>query len=156
MGLMNDTLQMVLWIVLGATPLVLVLLSTVLFRVQGTWLRADGIEELRLRQRLVFVNGRSEQYGGWHEYNGYMLGPWLLLERRDHGQQLLEGQGFPPAVAPQVANTVVARLRLWSRVGGTELAGSFVPQQVVFSGQPPLVTQRIWQKPQARLYKRIS
>lgn len=153
---MNETAQYALWGAILVAPLLIVLAGVWVFRVDGLWLRDDLSEELHLRQRLVFVTGRSEAVGGWHEFTGYVIGPWLFLERRDHGQGLLEGQGFPPPVARQVSGTVVARLKLWRRDGGTELAGSFVPQQVLFAGTPPQVVQRNWQAGRPRRYVRTA
>lgn len=139
-------------------------LSTLIFRVAGTWERElsdDEIEEGKRPDRMTLgqlgplVNGRRDVAGGHQEFSGFMVGRTLRLSRRDHGVKALMAQGFPEAIARQLDGEVMARMTFRLTGGGTYLDGSFVPQKVEFTHRPPKITDAYFLAPQARTYRRV-
>ena len=133
-----------------------------LVRVSGTWQRVDeGVprgkaELLTLVQFGPFVRGRRMMKGGFQEYTGVLRGRTIFMTRRDHGQELLKSQGFPDAVIPEIDGTVTAKLRLTLSADGSAIFGTFTPQKIEFTHQPPAVTRRIFLESTFRRYKLLS
>ena len=141
------------------------LLSTFVFRVGGTWERvlskaeiADGVrvERITLGQLGPFVTGRRDVVGGHQEYSGIVVGRRVTLTRRDHGKKSLAAMGFPDAVAQKLDGEIMARLKLTLTDGGISLAGTFEPQKVEFTHQPPRVTGMYFLPGQKRRYRRVE
>ncbi len=146
---------------------VLWLLSTFLFRVSGTWEREitaaereSGLrpERITLGQLGPLVTGRREVPGGWQELSGLLVGRTLRLTRRDHGLKALVALGFPEPVAVKLDGEVTARLELQLKGGLMPLflEGSFTPQKVEFTHQPPRITRSYFLDPQPRRYRKLD
>ncbi|MFZ9886070.1 MAG: hypothetical protein ACO3JL_01105 [Myxococcota bacterium] len=140
------------------------LLTTLLFRVGGTWERVPDEDEVRSDARLErltlgqlgpLVNGRRDVAGGHQEFSGVLLGRTLRLQRRDFGVQSLIAQGFPEPIARQLDGEVTARMTLRLVDSGTGLVGDFVPQKVEFTHRPPKITAAYFLTPQPRRYRRV-
>lgn len=131
-------------------------------RVSGTWQRVDeGVtrgqtELLTLVQFGPFVRGRRMMKGGFQEYTGLLRGRTIFMTRRDHGQDLLKAQGFPEAVIPEIDGTVTAKLRMTLSADGSAIFGTFTPQKIEFTHQPPSVTRRVYLDDTHRRYKLVS
>lgn len=158
-----EDLRTVVIAALGAGAVLWLVLSFV-FRVTGTWERvmspeelADGArsERVTLGQLGPFVTGRRDVAGGYQEFSGLLVGRRLTLHRRDHGVRALLAMGFPEPVAARLDGEVMARLRLTVTHGGLELLGSFEPQKVEFTHQPPRVTRMYFLEGQPRHYRRV-
>ncbi len=141
-----------LWVVLSAV-----------FRVGGIWERdlsaADreagaSPERIVLGQLGPFVTGRRDVPGGHQELSGILIGPVLRLTRRDHGVRSLTALGFPEPVAKKLDGEVMAKMDL--RVRGVMLEGTFSPQKVEFTHQPPRITKAYFLPPAARRYRRLD
>ena len=139
-------------------------LTSLLFRVSGTWERVLTDEEIAkgarrervsLGQMGPLVMGRRDVPGGYQELSGFLVGRTLYLKRRDHGLAALRAQGFPEPVAKLLDGQVMAKLELRLTKGGTHLEGKFVPQKVEFTHQPPRVTTSYFLAPQPRAYRRV-
>lgn len=139
-------------------------LSTLIFRVAGTWERVltdeereEGLrpERLTLGQLGPLVNGRRDVAGGYQEYFGYMVGRTLRIKRRDYGVQALMAQGFPEAIAKQLDGEIMARMTYRLTGGGAFLEGAFLPQKVEFTHRPPKITDAYFLAPQPRSYRRV-
>lgn len=139
-------------------------LSTLVFRVAGTWERVLSDEEeeqgkrgerLSLGQLGPLVKGRREVSGGYQEFSGLMLGRTLRLNRRDHGVKALLAQGFPDTIAKQLDGEVMARMTFKLTGGGAFLEGAFMPQKIEFTHQPPRITSAHFLDPQPRTYRRV-
>jgi hypothetical protein len=135
------------------------------FRVSGTWERVltqDEIDEglraerITLAQLGPFVTGRRDVKGGHQEYSGLIVGRTVKLSRRDHGVASLAGLGFPEAIAKKLDGEIMARLKLSLTDGGLFLDGTFEPQKVEFTHQPPKVTSMFFLAPQRRRYRRVE
>jgi hypothetical protein len=159
-----DTLRIVVIAVLGAA-FGLWILSTLLFRVTGTWERVlsraeieDGArpERITLGQLGPLVTGRRDVPGGHQEFSGLLVGRRLTLTRRDHGKKSLTAMGFPDAVAQKLDGEVMARLKLSLTDGGASLVGKFEPQKVEFTHQPPRITSVYFLPGQKRVYRRVE
>ncbi len=146
---------------------VLWLLSTILFRVSGTWERElttserdNGVkpERITLGQLGPLVTGRRDVPGGHQELSGLLVGRTLRLTRRDHGVKALVGLGFPEPIAAKLDGEVTARLELHLTGGVLPLflEGSFTPQKVEFTHQPPKITRSYFLEPQPRRYRKIE
>ena len=137
-------------------------LSSLLFRVVGTWERETTLgehvagppERIILGQLGPFVTGRRDVPGGHQEFSGLLLFRTLRLTRRDHGVRHLVSMGFPDAIAAKVAGQVMARLEL--RLDGENLAGDFIASKIEFTHQPPRVTGSRFLPPQPRRYRRVD
>ncbi len=160
----GDTIRVVVVAALGGTA-ALWLLSTFLFRISGTWERvlsddeiADGarVERITLGQLGPFITGRRDVTGGYQEYSGIVVGRRVTLTRRDHGKKALAAMGFPEGVAQKLDGEVMARLKLTLVDGGTALVGTFEPQKVEFTHQPPRVTGMYFLPGQQRRYRRVE
>lgn len=133
-----------------------------LVRIQGTWERVDedapegDREVVYFAQIGPFVRGRRLIGGGFQEYTGIMRGRTMFMTRRDHGAAMIEGQGFPPEIVPEIDGTVTARLRLTLSADGRALFGTFVPQKIEFTRRPPKVTSRQYLEPRFRRYRLVS
>jgi hypothetical protein len=158
-----DTFRIVLACAL-ATIAAAWVLSTFLFKMSGTWERvlsedeiADGgrAERITLGQLGPFVTGRRDVKGGYQEYSGFAVGRRLTLTRRDHGQAALASMGFPDPVAHKLDGEVMARMKLLL-VDGVYLVGTFEPQKVEFTHQPPRVTGMHFLPGQKRRYRRVE
>lgn len=143
---------------------VLWLLSTLLFRVSGTWEReltvaereaGAPVERITLGQLGPLVTGRREVPGGYQELSGFAVGPVLRLTRRDHGVRALTAMGFPEPVAKKLDGEVMAKLELRLR-GGVRLEGTFTPQKVEFTHQPPRITKSYFLAAQPRRYRKLD
>ncbi len=143
---------------------VLWLLSTLIFRVTGTWERdlspaerESGVttERITLGQLGPLVTGRREVPGGYQELSGFAFGPVLRLTRRDHGVRALTAMGFPEPVAKKLDGEVMAKLELCLR-GGVLLEGTFTPQKVEFTHQPPKITRSYFLAAQTRRYRKLD
>ena len=139
-------------------------LSSVLFRVTGTWERDLSVaeresgtspERITLGQLGPLVTGRREVPGGYQELSGIAFGPVLRLNRRDHGVLALTKMGFPDAVAKKLDGEVMAKLELRLR-GGVLLEGTFTPQKVEFTHQPPKITKSYFLAAQPRRYRKLD
>jgi hypothetical protein len=138
--------------------------SAFVFRVAGTWERTlsssdreAGVrpEQITLAQLGPLVTGRRDVPGGHQELSGLLVGRTLRLTRRDHGVKALVGMGFPEAIAQRLDGEVTAKLELRLR-DGVLLEGSFTPQKVEFTHQPPRITRSYFLAPQGRRYRRID
>ena len=133
-----------------------------LVRVSGTWQRVDeGVgrgqtELITLVQFGPFVRGRRMMKGGFQEYTGLLRGRTIFMTRRDHGQELLRAQGFPEAIIPEIDGTVTAKLRMTLSADGSAIFGTFTPQKIEFTHQPPAVTRRVFLDASFRRYKLLS
>ena len=133
-----------------------------LVRVSGTWQRVDegaprgAAEMLTLVQFGPFVRGRRMMKGGFQEYTGLLRGRTIFMTRRDHGRELLKSQGFPEAVIPEIDGTITAKLRMTLSADGSAIFGTFVPQKIEFTHQPPAVTRRVFLDATFRRYKLVS
>lgn len=141
------------------------LLSTLIWRVTGSWERvisdeerAEGARKERITfgQLGPFVTGRRDVKGGYQEYSGLLVGRSVTLTRRDHGVQALAAMGFPDGVAVKLDGEVMARLRLTLTDGGFHLEGTFEPQKVEFTHQPERVTGMFFLPGQRRKYRRVE
>ncbi|MDP2341773.1 MAG: hypothetical protein Q8O67_12515 [Deltaproteobacteria bacterium] len=143
------------------------LLTTFLFRVSGTWEREltpaereSGMrpERITLGQLGPLVTGRREVPGGWQELSGLLVGRTLRLTRRDHGVKALVALGFPEPVAHKLDGEVTARLELGLKGGMMPLflEGSFIPQKVEFTHQPPRITRSYFLEAQPRRYRKLD
>ncbi len=159
----GDTLRIA--ILSGAAGLLAIwLLSTLIFRVAGTWERAledDDEDEERRPERLTLgqmgplVNGRRDVSGGYQEFSGFMVGRTLRLSRRDHGVRALMAQGFPEPIAQKLDGEIMARMTMKLTGSGAFLEGSFVPQKVEFTHRPPKITDAYFLAPEPRRYRRV-
>jgi hypothetical protein len=158
-----DALRMAVLILLGGGAGAWVL-SSFVWRVAGTWERVltdedidDGVrrERITLAQLGPFVTGRRDVRGGYQEYSGIAYGPRVTLSRRDHGGDSLAAMGFPEGVAKKLDGEVMARLRL-TLIDGVELRGTFEPQKVEFTHQPPRVTSMYFLPAKSRSYRRVQ
>lgn len=154
------------WILITAVVGILSMwvLTSLLFRVSGTWERVltdEEVEQGGRRERVTFgqigpfVSGRRDVTGGYQELSGVLFGRTLYLKRRDHGVAALAAQGFPAPIAKLLDGQVMAKLELRLVEGGTHLTGKFLPQKVEFTHQPPRVTSAYFLDPQPRTYRRV-
>lgn len=159
----SETLRQILLAVVAVLSSLWVL-SSLLFRVGGTWERvlsseerAQGVrpERIVLGQLGPFVTGRREINGGHQEFSGLVVGRTVRLNRRDHGVPSLMAVGFPQPIAEKLDGEVMAKLVLRVRKSSTQLDGVFIPQKVEFSRQPPRITERYFLDPQKRRYRRV-
>jgi hypothetical protein len=131
-------------------------------RIQGTWERVDEDarggppEVVYFAQLGPFVRGRRVMPGGFQEYTGILRGRTMFMTRRDHGAEMILGQGFPKEVVPEIDGTVTARLRLTLSADGRALFGTFVPQKIEFTRRPPTVTRRVFLEARHRRYRLVS
>ena len=131
-------------------------------RVFGTWERVDeGVrpgqgERISLAQFGPFVRGRRLVPGGFQEFTGVLRGRTLVLSRRDHGREMIVKSGFPKEIADQIDGTVTARLRLTLSADGHAIFGTFTPQKIEFTYQPPAITRRHFLDPSFRRYRLVS
>ena len=162
-GVDAEALRLAVLIALGGGA-GLWLLSSLFWKVSGTWERVltdADIEEGARRERITlaqlgpFVTGRRDVRGGYQEYSGIAFGPRVTLSRRDHGVDALSQMGFPDGVAKKLDGEVMARLKL-VLVDGIELRGTFEPQKVEFTHQPPRVTSMYFLPAKARSYRRVE
>lgn len=139
-------------------------LSSVVFRVSGTWERVLSEDEVRKgarKERVTFsqlgpfVSGRRDVPGGHQEFSGLLVGRGFYLRRRDHGVASLSAQGFPPPIARLLDGQVMAKLELRLARKGTHLEGRFFPQKVEFTYQPPRIAGAHFLEPQPRVYRRV-
>jgi hypothetical protein len=160
----GDTLRIIVLSLLGVAGAAW-LLSTFIFRVSGTWERVlsqeeidEGVrpERVTLAQLGPLVTGRRDVKGGHQEYSGIIVGRSVRLSRRDHGVASLVALGFPEGVAKKLDGEVMARLRLSLVDGGLFLDGTFEPQKVEFTHQPPRVTSMHFLPAQKRRYRRVE
>jgi len=158
-----QTLQVLIASVLSGA-FVLWLVLSVIYRVTGTWERDLSAAEREAGvspERVTFgqlgplVTGRRDVVGGHQELSGILFGPYLRLTRRDHGVKALTSMGFPEPVAKKLDGEVMARLELRVR-GGVLLEGTFQPQKVEFTHQPPRITSQFFLPAQPRRYRRID
>jgi hypothetical protein len=140
------------------------IIASVVFRVTGTWEREltpaereAGVspERVTFGQLGPLVTGRRDVAGGHQELSGVLIGPYLKLTRRDHGMRALTAMGFPEPVAKKLDGEVMARLELRVR-GGVLLEGTFQPQKVEFTHQPPRITGQYFLPAQPRRYRRLD
>ena len=138
--------------------------SAYVFRVSGTWERTlssaeresgTRAEQITLAQLGPLVTGRRDVPGGHQELSGLLVGRTLRLTRRDHGVKALVGMGFPEAIAQRLDGEVTAKLELRLR-DGVLLEGTFTPQKVEFTHQPPRITRSYFLPPQERRYRRVD
>lgn len=133
-----------------------------LVRIAGTWERVDegvkpGTRELiSLVQFGPFVRGRRMMKGGFQEYTGWIWGRTVSLARRDHGEGLIVAQGFPKELVPEIDGTVTARLKLTLSADARAIFGTFMPQKIEFTYQPPAITGRVFLEPSFRRYRLVS
>jgi hypothetical protein len=131
-------------------------------RVTGTWERVDedavigSVERITLIQFGPFVRGRRAMSGGFQEFNGMLRGRSIVLTRRDHGQQMIVDQGFPAVVANEIDGTVTAAMRMTLSADGQVIHGTFSPQKIEFTHNPPQITARRFLDPSFRRYKLVS
>lgn len=155
----------VLAVVGGAVALWLV--STFLFRVSGTWERemtpaereaGTRPERITLGQLGPLITGRRDVAGGHVEFSGLLIGRTLKLTRRDHGVKALQALGFPEPIATKLDGEVTARLELQLKGGlfPVFLDGTFTPQKVEFTHQPPKITRSYFLQPQPRRYRKLD
>ncbi len=151
------------WHLLIILPILAVLgwfLLGVLVRVTGTWERVDAdvkdTERITLVQFGPFVRGRRMMKGGFQEFNGVMSGRSIKMTRRDHGRQMIVDQGFPDSIAEEIDGSVTAEMRMTLSADGKVIFGTFCPQKIEFTHQPPQITGRRFMDPSHRRYKLIS
>ena len=131
-------------------------------RVTGTWERVDedktsgAVERITLVQLGPFVRGRREMTGGYQEFNGMLRGRSISLTRRDHGQKMIVSQGFPAGVAEEIDGSVTAAMRLTLSADSSVIHGTFSPQKIEFTHNPPEITGRRFLEPSFRRYKLVS
>lgn len=159
----GDDVRLIIVLAAGVLAVVWVL-STLLFRVTGTWERdltvaerdsGVPVERITLAQLGPLITGRRDVPGGHHEFSGWAFGPIVRLTRRDHGVRALTSLGFPEPVAKKLDGEVMARLDLRLR-GGVLLEGTFAPQKVEFTHQPPRITRAFFLPPQPRRYRKLD
>ena len=159
------TFQLEIWhmILVGIGFLFLVwAIRGFLIRITGTWERVD--EGLRPGQKEVvtlvqfgpFVRGRRMMKGGFQEYTGLLQGRTIFMTRRDHGKEMIVGQGFPREIAGEIDGTVTAKLRLTLSADGQAIFGTFTPQKIEFTYRPPEITRRLFLEPSFRRYKLVT
>jgi len=130
--------------------------------VTGTWERVDEdvqqgrVERITLVQFGPFVRGRRMMKGGFQEYSGYLTGRSVTIGRIDHGKAMIMSQGFPDAIAEEIDGTLTARMKLTLSRDGRAIFGTFTPQKIEFTHQPPKVTRRLFLEPSFRRYKLVS
>jgi hypothetical protein len=130
--------------------------------VTGTWERVDEdtpsgrVERITLVQFGPFVRGRRMMKGGFQEFSGILRGRSILLGRIDHGKAMLIGQGFPEPIADEIDGSLTARLRMTLSRDGTAIFGTFTPQKIEFTHQPPKIVSRRFLEPSFRRYKLVS
>lgn len=158
-------LQLETWhLALIAVALIALLwfLGGFLVPVTGTWERVDedlktgAVERITLVQFGPIVRGRRIMRGGFQEFSGFLSGRSVSLVRRDHGLAMIVGQGFPEPIAKAIDGTVTARLRMTVSADGKAIHGTFEPQKIEFTHQPPSVTSRRFLEPTFRRYKLVS
>ncbi len=158
-------LQLEFWhilLILGLLGLLVWIVRGFLVPVSGTWQRVDeGVprgqtEILVLAQFGPFVRGRRIMKGGFQEFNGLLRGRTIFMTRRDHGRELLKAQGFPDAIIPEIDGTITAKLRMTLSADGTAIFGTFTPQKIEFTHQPPSVTRRVFLDASFRRYQLLS
>lgn len=143
------------------------LFTAFLFRVSGTWEREltqterdSGLrpERITLGQLGPLITGRREVPGGWQEISGILVGRTLRLTRRDHGAKHLVALGFPETIAAKLDGEITAKLDLRLKGGLVPLflEGSFTPQKVEFTHQPPRVTRSYFLEAQPRRYRKLD
>jgi hypothetical protein len=163
MSTTGDTIRLVIASgLLGVAALWM--LSTVVFRVSGTWERelspsereaGAAAERITLGQLGPLVTGRRDVPGGYQELSGILIGSSVWLTRRDHGVRALTAMGFPEPVAKKLDGEVMAKMELRLR-GGVLLEGTFMPQKVEFTHQPPRITRSYFLASQPRRYRRLD
>lgn len=125
----------------------------------GSWERVDDAgasEQIHLVQFGPFVRGRRVVSGGFQEFAGILRGRTVFLTRRDYGAAMITAQGFPPAIATKIDGTITARLRLTLSAEGDALFGTFSPQKIEFTHEPPAISARTYQAPTHRRYRRSN
>jgi hypothetical protein len=133
-----------------------------LIPVTGTWERVDEdvpsgkVERITLVQFGPFIRGRRMMKGGFQEFTGVLRGRSIVLGRIDHGKAMLMAQGFPETIAEEIDGSLTARLRMTLSQDGTVIFGTFAPQKIEFTHQPPKIMSRRFQEPSFRRYKLIS
>ena len=133
-----------------------------LIRVTGTWERVDedaksgNVERITLVQFGPFVRGRRMMKGGFQEFSGLLRGRSIAMTRRDHGKQMIIDQGFPDTIAEEIDGSVTAAMRMTLSADGKVIFGTFSPQKIEFTHQPPKVTSRRYLDPSHRRYKLVS
>ena len=148
-------------IVLACVALISVVRSFVV-RVTGTWERVDEglkggrVERITLVQFGPFVRGRRLVPGGFQQLSGYIRGRTIVLTRRDHGEEMLMRQGFPPEVVKEVDGSVTAKLELTLSADELAIFGTFTPQKIEFTVRPPKVTSRRYLEATYRRYRLLS
>lgn len=159
----GNTIRLVV-VIIAASALVLWVGASLFFRISGTWERqlsasereaGATAEQVTLAQLGPLVTGRRDVPGGHQELMGLAFGPVVRLTRRDHGVRALTAMGFPEAVAKKLDGEIMARMELRLR-GGVLLEGSFSPQKVEFTHQPPRITRAFFLPPQPRRYRRVD
>jgi hypothetical protein len=159
----GNTLRLV--VVVGlVVGLVIWVFASVVWRVGGVWERVLSPaerdagaqqEQIILAQLGPLVMGRRDVVGGYQELTGLVFGPIVRLHRRDHGLRALTAMGFPEPVAKKLDGEIMARLDLKLRDGAL-LDGTFSPQKVEFTHQPPRITRAYFLPPQPRRYRRVD
>jgi hypothetical protein len=130
--------------------------------VRGTWERVDSEVKAGVKERITFVQfgpfvkGRRMMKGGFQEYSGLLRGRSIAMSRRDHGHEMIVGQGFPDGVASAIDGTITATMWLTLSADGKVLHGTFTPQRIEFTHQPPKITSRRFQDASFRRYKLVS
>lgn len=129
-------------------------------RVTGTWERVD--EDARNQERISlvqfgpFVRGRRLMRGGFQEFTGILQGRSMTMTRRDHGRPMLADQGFPETIAAEIDGSITAAMRLTLSADGQVLHGTFTPQKIEFTHNPPKITSRRFLEPSFRRYRLVS
>ncbi len=159
----GDSLRMLIVAVVASVFSLWVMVSFFV-RIGGVWIqeppegqrntRVD--DEVELAQLGPWVTGRRIVAGGVQEFSGFLIGRTVRLKRRDRGVDFLMDSGFPEAIARQVDGDISAKLVLTLVDGGTRLSGTFVPNKVEFTHQPPRITSTYALAAVPRSFRRVE
>ena len=153
----GESLRIILLVAL-ATGAVVVFIGALLFPISGQFRRVDNDEDdevVEFASLGPYVRGTSTRPGGRREYSGWTAFGRARIDRRDHGQALLEADGYPSGIARRRDGEVAAKWRV-RRVGGGRLEVAFASARVAFTHQPPRVTGVDFLQTKPRLYVRVD
>ncbi len=123
--------------------------------IAGVWVQeeASGWLEILLEQRGVLVEGRCYVENGHYHFTGLWTGRHLYLRRRDFGEEMLVGKGFPRTIAQKAEGTVMAKLNL-KLEEPDRLLGFFYPQRIEWNSKKTRIERRTFLDPKWRTWVR--
>jgi len=137
--------------------LVVMLALSIPGRIGGQWKDGEELDkpQIALARIAFWVRGTRRFDGGMERYTGLYLLRRLWLKRIDCGVQFIIQKGFPERVAPFIDNTVTARYQFQLKSGDDQLSGTFSPQKIHFTRNPPSLTERYYLPERPKTWERV-